>query len=49
MTPSIFRVRTAPVSRQALRLCPSTLMAPVRGDTYSAASKAMFEMFRDIP
>lgn len=42
-----FGVRTAMGGRQALRLCPNAVVVPPRFDAYSAASKAVFEVFRD--
>lgn len=40
-------VRTAMGGRQALRLCPHAVVVPPRFDAYSAASKLVFEVFRD--
>src|SRR5436853_6083144 len=40
-------VRTAMGGRQARRLCPHAIVVPPRMDAYSAASKAVFEVFRD--
>ncbi|SKB09341.1 DNA polymerase IV [Aeromicrobium choanae] len=40
-------VRTAMGGRQALRLCPDAVVVPPRFDAYVAASKAVFEIFRD--
>ncbi|OHU31473.1 DNA polymerase IV [Mycobacteroides franklinii] len=40
-------VRTAMGGRQALRLCPHAVVVPPRFDAYSAASKSVFEVFRD--
>ncbi|MBA0048142.1 DNA polymerase IV [Mycobacteroides sp. LB1] len=40
-------VRTAMGGRQAHQLCPSAVVVPPRFDAYSAASKQVFEVFRD--
>lgn len=40
-------VRTAMGGRQALALCPDAIIVPPRMHAYSAASKAVFEVFRD--
>ncbi|MGW4486823.1 DNA polymerase IV [Amycolatopsis sp. NPDC004368] len=40
-------VRTAMGGAQALRLCPHAVVVPPRMAAYSAASKAVFEVFRD--
>lgn len=40
-------VRTAMGGRQAQRLCPRAVVVPPRFDAYSAASKKVFEVFRD--
>ncbi|MUM18558.1 DNA polymerase IV [Mycobacterium sp. CBMA271] len=40
-------VRTAMGGRQALRLCPQAVVVSPRFDAYSAASKQVFEVFRD--
>jgi DNA polymerase-4 len=40
-------VRTAMGGRQAKRLCPDAVVVPPRMDAYSAASKDVFEVFRD--
>lgn len=40
-------VRTAMGGRQALRLCPDAIVVPPRFEAYVAASKAVFEIFRD--
>lgn len=40
-------VRTAMGGRQALRLCPDAVIVPPRMEAYSAASKAVFAIFRD--
>jgi DNA polymerase-4 len=40
-------VRTAMGGGQALRLCPQAVVVPPRMSAYSAASKAVFEVFRD--
>ncbi|HWD00868.1 MAG TPA: DNA polymerase IV [Amycolatopsis sp.] len=40
-------VRTAMGGAQALRLCPQAIVVPPRMAAYSAASKAVFEVFRD--
>lgn len=40
-------VRTAMGGRQALRLCPHAVVVPPRFDAYTAASKLVFEVFRD--
>lgn len=42
-----FGVRTAMGGRQALRLCPNAVVVPPRFEAYSAASKQVFEVFRD--
>ncbi|WP_431797950.1 DNA polymerase IV [Microbacterium kunmingense] len=40
-------VRTAMGGRQARELCPDAIVVPPRMEAYSAASKAVFEIFRD--
>jgi DNA polymerase-4 len=40
-------VRTAMGGAQALRVCPHAVVVPPRMSAYSAASKAVFEVFRD--
>ena len=40
-------VRTAMGGRQASELCPDAILVPPRMEAYSAASKAVFEIFRD--
>ncbi|HEU5109730.1 MAG TPA: DNA polymerase IV [Micromonosporaceae bacterium] len=40
-------VRTAMGGRQARALCPQAVVVPPRMSAYSAASKAVFEVFRD--
>jgi DNA polymerase-4 len=40
-------VRTAMGGERALRLCPHAVVVPPRMSAYSAASKAVFEVFRD--
>ncbi|MFI6096312.1 DNA polymerase IV [Lentzea sp. NPDC051213] len=40
-------VRTAMGGAQALRLCPHAIVVPPRMSAYSAASKAVFEVFRN--
>jgi DNA polymerase-4 len=40
-------VRTAMAVGRALRLCPDALVVPARFDAYSAASRAVFEVFDD--
>ena len=40
-------VRTAMGGFQARRLCPDAVVVPPRMEAYSAASKAVFEVFRD--
>jgi DNA polymerase-4 len=40
-------VRTAMGGRAALRLCPDAVVVPPRMDAYSAASRCVFEVFRD--
>jgi DNA polymerase-4 len=40
-------VRTAMGGARALRLCPQAVVVPPRMSAYSAASKAVFEVFRD--
>ena len=42
-----YGVRTPMGQVQALRLCPDAIVVPPRMETYSAASKAMFEVFED--
>ena len=42
-----FGVRTAMNGRQARELCPQAIVVPPRMHAYSAASKAVFEVFRD--
>ena len=42
-----FGVRTAMNGRQARDLCPQAIVVPPRMHAYSAASKAVFEVFRD--
>ena len=42
-----FGVRTPMGQTQALRLCPQAIVVAPRMDAYSAASKAMFEVFND--
>lgn len=42
-----FGVRTPMNVRAALRLCPQAIVVPPRMDAYAAASKAVFEIFRD--
>lgn len=42
-----FGVRTAMGGAQAKRLCPSAVVVPPRMEAYSAASKAVFELFED--
>jgi DNA polymerase-4 len=42
-----FGVRTAMGGGRALRLCPHAIVVPPRMSAYSAASKAVFEVFRD--
>jgi DNA polymerase-4 len=42
-----FGVRTAMGGRQAKRLCPQAVVVSPRFEAYSAASKAVFEVFRD--
>jgi DNA polymerase-4 len=42
-----FGVRSAMSGSQARRLCPHAVVMPLRFDAYSAASKAVFEVFRD--
>ncbi|ANZ40828.1 DNA polymerase IV [Lentzea guizhouensis] len=41
-----FGVRTAMGGRRAARLCPQAIVVPPRMSAYSAASKAVFEVFR---
>jgi DNA polymerase-4 len=41
-------VRTAMGGRQARQLCPGAIVVPPRMSAYSAASKAVFEVFRSI-
>lgn len=40
-------VRTAMGGRQARELCPDAVVVPPRMDAYSAASRAVFDIFRD--
>ena len=40
-------VRTAMGGRQALRLCPDAVVVPARFSAYTAASRAVFEVFHD--
>ena len=40
-------VRTAMGARQAAELCPEAVVVPPRMDAYAAASRAVFEIFRD--
>jgi DNA polymerase-4 len=42
-----FGIRTAMGGRQARRLCPRAIVVPPRMAVYSAASKAVFEVFHD--
>ena len=42
-----FGIRTAMGGRRALRLCPHAIVVPPRMAAYSAASKAVFEVFED--
>src|SRR5438094_9343560 len=42
-----FGVRTAMSGRQARQLCPQAVVVPPRMHAYSAASKAVFEVFAD--
>ncbi|MGW4209160.1 DNA polymerase IV [Lentzea sp. NPDC004789] len=42
-----FGVRTAMGGARALRLCPNATVVPPRMSAYTAASKAVFEIFRD--
>src|SRR4029453_9333224 len=42
-----YGVRTPMGGRQALELCPQAIVVPPRMDAYSAASKALFEVFGD--
>ena len=42
-----FGVRTAMGGAQAKRLCPTAVVVPPRMEAYSAASKAVFELFED--
>ena len=42
-----FGIRTAMGGRRALRLCPHAIVVPPRMSAYSAASKAVFEVFED--
>src|SRR3954453_15488270 len=42
-----FGVRTVMNGRQARQLCPDAVVVPPRMGAYSAASKAVFEVFRD--
>lgn len=40
-------VRTAMGGRQALRMCPDAIVVPARFSAYTAASRAVFEVFHD--
>lgn len=40
-------VRTAMAGRQALRVCPDAVVVPARFSAYTAASRAVFEVFHD--
>jgi DNA polymerase-4 len=42
-----YGVRTAMGGARALKLCPHAIVVPPRMSAYSAASKAVFEVFRD--
>ena len=42
-----FGIRSAMGGRQAKQLCPHAIVVPPRMEAYSAASKAVFEVFRD--
>jgi len=42
-----FGVRTAMGGRQARQLCPEAIVVPPRMEAYSAASKAVFDVFHD--
>lgn len=42
-----FGVRSAMGGRQAARLCPEAIVVPARFDAYVAASRAVFEIFRN--
>jgi DNA polymerase-4 len=42
-----YGVRTAMGGRRALRLCPHAVVVPPRMSAYSAASNAVFDVFRD--
>jgi DNA polymerase-4 len=42
-----FGVRSAMSGSQARRLCPHAVVMPLRFEAYSAASRAVFEVFRD--
>ncbi|MGH8960929.1 MAG: DNA polymerase IV [Jatrophihabitantaceae bacterium] len=42
-----FGVRSAMGGAEARRLCPQAVVLPVRFEAYSAASRAVFEVFRD--
>ncbi|MBL1077066.1 DNA polymerase IV [Nocardia sp. 2] len=42
-----YGVRTPMNVREALRLCPGAIVVPPRMGAYSAASRAVFEIFRD--
>jgi DNA polymerase-4 len=42
-----FGVRTAMGGARALKLCPRAIVVPPRMSAYSAASKAVFDVFRD--
>ncbi|GAB3410243.1 DNA polymerase IV [Schumannella luteola] len=42
-----FGIRTAMGGRQARELCPQAIVVPPRMDAYAAASRQVFEIFRD--
>lgn len=42
-----FGVRSAMGGREARRLCPQAIVMPLRFDAYAAASRAVFEVFRN--
>lgn len=42
-----FGVRSAMGGRQAARLCPDAIVVPARFEAYVAASRAVFDIFRD--
>ena len=43
-----FGVRSAMPTREAMRLCPHAICVPPRFDRYKAASKIVFDVFREF-